>query len=104
MPGLVCSDCGTFVVHSCNHIDPDAGLSPAGQSIAAIASSFSKVTALSGGNQRDMVERLTREFLDKLDTTAPQNLHVLVVDDEKFIRDTLTRMLGNCGYTGTIVS
>lgn len=98
MTGFVCTDCGMFLEHSCHNETEPRFKSPAAASIAAIADSLSKLAG--GVNQKETVERLTKEFLDKLDTTAPTNMHVLIVDDEKFIRDTLTRMLGNCGYTG----
>ena len=51
---------------------------------------------------RAAAERVTHEFLDQLSTSAPAAMHVLVVDDDKFIRDTVSRMLGNCSYSVTV--
>lgn len=63
---------------------------------AAAIASASASSVDSGGNSAAVVaaaERVTRDFLDKLNKSAPSTLHVLVVDDDKFIRDTLSRMV-----------
>ena len=60
-------------------------------SAAAIAS----VQGSGGGTDgaHEIAEKVTHSFLDQLSTSAPAAMHVMVVDDDKFIRDTVSRMV-----------